>query len=56
MHAENVETSAYARTLATDVTGADGTVVLTAGSDLGDVSIAALVEPPGSRSSRSAPC
>src|SRR5689334_6407038 len=44
VHAENVETSAYARTLATDVEGADGTVVLTAGSDLGDVSIAALVE------------
>ncbi|GAA0602966.1 DNA-directed RNA polymerase subunit beta' [Kribbella sandramycini] len=44
VHTENVETNAYARTLATDVSGADGTVVLTAGSDLGDVSIAKLIE------------
>ncbi|MFI5730443.1 DNA-directed RNA polymerase subunit beta' [Kribbella sp. NPDC051587] len=44
VHAENVETSAYARTLATDTAGADGSIVLTAGSDLGDVSIAKLIE------------
>ncbi|MFI7062021.1 DNA-directed RNA polymerase subunit beta' [Kribbella sp. NPDC050124] len=44
VHAENVETSAYARTLATDAIGPDGKVVLEAGSDLGDVSIAVLVE------------
>ncbi|TDD60196.1 DNA-directed RNA polymerase subunit beta' [Kribbella antibiotica] len=43
VHAENVETSAYARTLATDTTGADGSIVLTAGADLGDVSIAKLI-------------
>jgi len=41
--AENVETSAYARTLATDVVGADGKVILAGGSDLGDVPIAELV-------------
>ncbi|WP_405062153.1 DNA-directed RNA polymerase subunit beta' [Kribbella sp. NBC_01505] len=44
VHAENVETSAYARTLATDTAGADGSIVLTAGADLGDVSIAKLIE------------
>ncbi|MFK4090382.1 DNA-directed RNA polymerase subunit beta' [Kribbella sp. NPDC020789] len=44
VHAENVETSAYARTLATDTFGADGSLVLAAGSDLGDVSIAKLIE------------
>ena len=41
--AENVETSAYARTLATDVVDAKGNVILAAGSDLGDVPIAELV-------------
>ncbi|MEU0089488.1 DNA-directed RNA polymerase subunit beta' [Kribbella sp. NPDC006257] len=44
VHAENVETSAYARTLATDTFDAKGNLVLAAGSDLGDVSIAKLVE------------
>jgi len=39
VHAENVETSAYARTLATDVVGADGKVVLTAGADVARVSL-----------------
>ncbi|MFD0483471.1 DNA-directed RNA polymerase subunit beta' [Kineococcus sp. GCM10028916] len=39
---DDVETSVYARTLATDVT-VDGEVVLPAGSDLGDVVIDALV-------------
>ncbi|TDW17120.1 DNA-directed RNA polymerase subunit beta' [Kribbella kalugense] len=43
VHAENVETSAYARTLATDALDADGNVVLAGGADLGDVSIAKLV-------------
>jgi DNA-directed RNA polymerase subunit beta' len=41
---ENVETSAYARSAATDVTDADGTVLVEAGGDLGDVEIAKLVE------------
>lgn len=40
---DDVETSVYARTLATDVV-VDGEVVLPAGSDLGDVVIDALVE------------
>ncbi|OMH24412.1 DNA-directed RNA polymerase subunit beta' [Tersicoccus phoenicis] len=43
MH-EQVENSVYARTLATDVTSADGTVLAEAGSDVGDVLIAALFE------------
>jgi len=41
--AENVETSAYARTLASDLLDEKGNVLLAAGSDLGDVPIAALV-------------
>ena len=41
---ENVENSVYARTLAADVTAADGTVVAAAGDDVGDVLIAQLVE------------
>jgi DNA-directed RNA polymerase subunit beta' len=41
--ADHVETSVYARTLATDAEAADGTVVLPAGSDLGDVAIDTLV-------------
>ena len=40
----HVETSVYARALAADVEAADGTVVATAGSDLGDVLIAELVD------------
>ena len=39
----HVETSVYARTLAADVEK-DGKVVLTAGADLGDVNIGALIE------------
>ncbi len=39
----HVETSVYARTLAADV-DKDGTTVLTAGADLGDVNIGALIE------------
>jgi DNA-directed RNA polymerase subunit beta' len=41
---EYVETSTYARTLATDAEASDGSVVLAAGADLGDVAIDALVE------------
>jgi len=41
---EHVETSVYARTLAADAVGPDGTVVALAGSDLGDVVITSLVE------------
>src|SRR5947209_2262508 len=41
--AANVETSVYARTLAADVEK-DGSVVLAAGADLGDVNIQALIE------------
>ena len=41
---EHVETAVYARTLATDVLGADGEVLLPAGVDLGDVNIATLIE------------
>ena len=41
---ENVETAVYARTLATDVLGPDGEVLLAAGVDLGDVNIRLLVE------------
>jgi DNA-directed RNA polymerase subunit beta' len=37
------ETSVYARTLAADAAGADGTVLAVAGTDLGDVTIAQLV-------------
>ena len=37
---EHVETAVYARTLATDVLGPDGEVLLAAGVDLGDVNIA----------------
>src|SRR5665811_910240 len=40
----HVETSVYARTLAADAVGPDGTVVALAGSDLGDVVITSLVE------------
>jgi len=39
---EDVETSVYARTLAQDVSDADGTVLTEAGIDLGDVVIGAL--------------
>ena len=43
--AENVETSAYSRTAATDITGPDnGKTLIPAGGDLGDVEIAALIE------------
>ena len=41
---EHVETAVYARTLATDVLGADGEVLVPAGVDLGDVNIATLIE------------
>ncbi|MDN5762081.1 MAG: DNA-directed RNA polymerase subunit beta', partial [Microlunatus sp.] len=41
---EHVETAVYARTLATDVVGADGEALLTAGVDLGDVNIGLLVD------------
>ncbi|WP_353508453.1 DNA-directed RNA polymerase subunit beta' [Intrasporangium sp.] len=41
---EVVEASVYARTLAEDVTDADGTVLAEAGIDLGDVVIGALYE------------
>jgi len=41
---EHVETAVYARTLATDVLGADGEVLLAAGVDLGDVNIKVLIE------------
>ncbi|PXA79841.1 DNA-directed RNA polymerase subunit beta' [Auritidibacter sp. NML120779] len=40
---ENVETSCFARTLATDVTTDDGTVLAEAGSDVGDVLIGKLI-------------
>ncbi|GAB2684973.1 DNA-directed RNA polymerase subunit beta' [Thalassiella azotivora] len=40
---EDVETSVYSRTLASDVTGGDGQVLAAAGSDVGDVLIDALV-------------
>ncbi|WBU37638.1 DNA-directed RNA polymerase subunit beta' [Homoserinibacter sp. YIM 151385] len=40
---ENVENSSYARTLAEDAVDAKGTVVLEAGSDVGDVAIETLV-------------
>ncbi len=40
---ENVETSAYARAAATDVTDAKGKVLVEAGGDLGDVEIAQLI-------------
>ena len=43
--AENVETSAYARSAATDITAPDSDeVLIPAGGDLGDVEIARLVE------------
>ncbi len=41
---EHVETAVYARSLATDVLGADGDVLLAAGVDLGDVNIGLLIE------------
>ena len=41
---EHVETAVYARTLATDVLGPDGEVLLAAGVDLGDVNIRLLVD------------
>ncbi|MRJ76217.1 DNA-directed RNA polymerase subunit beta' [Aeromicrobium sp. SMF47] len=41
--AENVETAAYSRTAATDVTDADGKVLVAAGGELGDVEIAELI-------------
>src|SRR5687767_6177619 len=40
----HVETGVYARALAADVVAADGTVIATAGADLGDVLIAALID------------
>lgn len=43
VRASTVETSAYARTLATDVTGPDGTVLAGAGEDVGDVLIENLI-------------
>ena len=39
----HVETSVYARNLSSDVTDADGNVILNAGTDLGDPAIAKLV-------------
>jgi DNA-directed RNA polymerase subunit beta' len=42
--AEDVETSVYARSLAEDVTAADSSTVLAAGTDLGDVEIRKLIE------------
>ncbi len=42
--AEHVETSVYARTLATDVTDDSGNVLLPAGVDLGDVNIRLLID------------
>jgi DNA-directed RNA polymerase subunit beta' len=42
--AEDVETSVYARSLAEDVTAADGSTVLTAGTDLGDAEIRRLLD------------
>ena len=41
---EHVETAVYARTLATDVFGPDGEVLLKAGVDLGDVNIQLLID------------
>ncbi|NCT89696.1 DNA-directed RNA polymerase subunit beta' [Cellulomonas sp. APG4] len=41
---EKVETSIYARTLATDVVGTDGTVVGSAGEDVGDVMISRFLD------------
>jgi DNA-directed RNA polymerase subunit beta' len=41
---EHVETAVYARTLATDVLGPDGDVLLAAGVDLGDVNIKKLMD------------
>jgi DNA-directed RNA polymerase subunit beta' len=41
--AENVETAAYSRTAAIDLTDADGTVLIPAGGELGDVEIARLI-------------
>ncbi|HXF01492.1 MAG TPA: DNA-directed RNA polymerase subunit beta', partial [Arthrobacter sp.] len=41
---EEVENSAYARTLATDVVNSEGTVVAAAGSDVGDVLIQELID------------
>jgi DNA-directed RNA polymerase subunit beta' len=41
---EHVETAVYARTLATDVLGPDGEVLLGAGVDLGDINIRLLVD------------
>ena len=41
---DHAESAVYARTLATDVTDKDGTVLLAAGADLGDINIAKLVE------------
>ncbi len=41
---EHVETAVYARTLATNVLGADGNVLLAAGVDLGDVNIKTLID------------
>ncbi|MGM0928635.1 MAG: DNA-directed RNA polymerase subunit beta' [Actinomycetota bacterium] len=42
--AEEVENSAYARTLATDVVNSEGTVVAAAGADVGDVLIQELID------------
>ncbi|RZS90417.1 DNA-directed RNA polymerase subunit beta' [Motilibacter rhizosphaerae] len=44
VRADNVETSAYARTLAETATDASGAVVLEGGADLGDVAIGTLIE------------
>ena len=42
--AEDVETSVYARSLAEDVSAADGSPIATAGTDLGDVEIRRLID------------
>ncbi|MFT4294120.1 MAG: DNA-directed RNA polymerase subunit beta' [Micropruina sp.] len=42
--ARNVETAVYARTLASDITNAEGKVLLKAGVDLGDVNIRKLIK------------
>ena len=39
----NAETSVYSRTLASDITDADGNVIVAAGTDLGDAEIKAMV-------------
>ena len=44
VRSEDIDTSVYARTLAKDAVGADGNVIVAAGTDIGDVALDQMIE------------